>query len=181
MRNMMWLWIVLFGLMGCETGYKGEQNATTSEGMAEAQSQSAKPQYTEDPLPLQKFEGGYINDGLNIKNIRISQGEDKVRMVFDHDYWENSDKKGQKVKRVGVYTFVYSPEKRLITATIEGYRSFTADFPEFSKNSLIEKMYMDKYLDDSGYRFYIKLRDDVKINVFDLENPARIVLDIELF
>ena len=79
---------------------------------------------------------------------------------------------------VGSYNFNYSPEKLLITATVDGYRAFSAKLPKFSRDSLVEEMYFDEHLNDNGYKFHIKLRYDAEVKVFSLKNPARIVVDI---
>ena len=54
------------------------------------------------------------------------------------------------------------------------------NLPKFSSKSIVDKIYLDKYLDDSGYKFYIKLKYDSEVKVFDLKNPGRIVVDISL-
>ncbi len=185
MKNIVFLFTILFAFTACETGYKGDTRAVEDgDSMLESKSSldnyEFNPHYTEEDLPVVKFEGGHINDGLDLGMIRVSQTPETIRMVMDSYHRDDNGKKADKVNRVGVYTFVYHPEKRLISATINGYRAFTADLPDFPNDSLVEKMYMDKYLDDSGYRFHIKLREDVKVKVFDLENPGRIVIDIGL-
>ncbi len=185
MRNIIVLLTILFAFTACETGYKGDSNALEEDNNPMVESKSSldnyefNPHYEED-LPVVKFEGGHINDGLDLGMIRVSQTPETIRMVLDSYRLDAKGKRSGKVNRVGVYTFVYHPEKRLISATINGYRAFSADLPEFPSDSLVEKMYMDKYLDDSGYRFHIKLREDVNVKVFDLENPGRIVIDMGL-
>ena len=160
---------VMFLFVACETGYKGEvpfANTTTEVN----DSSDYNFEYKETSSSLQVFEGGYLSDGLDISKIRQSQHGDMLRLVFDS--------KGDTTGKVGSYSFIYYPDKYLITAIIGGYRNFSATLPQFSKNSVVEKMYMDEYLDDSGYKFHIKLREDAKVKVFNLENPARIVVDI---
>ncbi|MCH9741015.1 MAG: AMIN domain-containing protein [Epsilonproteobacteria bacterium] len=180
------LFIISF-FNACETGYKGE---CTTEPITETESTSnnkpepyePKAEYIEEGLAVQTFEGGRVSDGLDIGTIRVSQESNSLRLVFDSYMWNHdSEHLGEKVTSSGSYTFTYDPSKRLITAVIQGYRGFSADMPKFSSSSLVEKIYFDNYLDDSGYKFHIKLRDDATVKVFDLSNPGRIVVDIKLF
>lgn len=169
---------IAFGLfsmllfVACETGYKGETSSANTTKLEPNSSSEYNFEYKETSLAPQVFEGGYLSDGLDISKIRQSQHGNMLRLVFDS--------KGDTTGKVGSYSFIYHPDKYLITAVIGGYRAFSATLPQFSQNSVVEKMYMDEYLDDSGYKFHIKLREDAKVKVFNLENPARIVVDIRI-
>jgi len=83
------------------------------------------------------------------------------------------------VYSVGTYSARYNPAKKLISVVINGYRSFTAPLPSFSRESMIEKIYFEKYQDESGYKFHIKLKKSTEVKVFDLKSPARMVFDIK--
>lgn len=164
---------LIFLFVACETGHKGDfPSSNASKEVNSSYADEHNFEYKETSLESQVFEGGYLSDGLDISKIRQSQHGDMLRLVFDS--------KGASNHKVGSYSFIYYPDKYLITATIGGYRHFSASLPTFSTNSVVEKMYMDEYLDDSGYKFHIKLREDAKVKVFNLENPARIVVDIAL-
>jgi len=193
---------ILLFLVGCETGYKVEQNSTEHDNNSHEvkHEQKGSALTYREPLDFEshdtkdkpkkvfidynkdydsKFSGGQVNDGLDIGTIRVSEDKNSVRLVFDSYKWNHtSEYLGEKVNVVGSYNFDYSREKYLITATVDGYRAFSAKLPKFGKNSLVEEMYMGKYLDDSGYKFFIKLRYDANVKVFSLKNPARIVVDI---
>ncbi|MBA1419408.1 MAG: hypothetical protein FAF03_00695 [Epsilonproteobacteria bacterium] len=66
--------------------------------------------------------------------------------------------------------------------TLNGYRHFTAlgktKMRTFSSNSIIKKIYLVPYKDDSGFQCNIDLRKAASINAFDLKEPGRIVIDI---
>jgi len=129
---------------------------------------------------IESFSGGKITDGLNIKSIRKGNHDDYERLVFDSYYWSAyGEKANRPTNKVGHYTVQYDKNRKIISVVIEGYREFSAKFPSFSSKSIIEKIYFDKYLDDSGYKFNIKLRENAKVKVFDLEKPARLVFDIK--
>jgi len=183
-RVLLYLPILIF-LISCETGYKIESNSTQDNGVSFDIEKKPTKSYVEYKEPLEfesfdkNFSGGIDSDNLDIGAIRVSQNQGSTRLVFDIYKWNQTNEYlGKKVNAVGSYNFSYSTPKALITATLEGYRAFSAELPKFNKDSLIEEIYIDEYLNDSGLRFNIKLKYDAKVNVFNLKNPARIVVDI---
>ena len=136
------------------------------------------PEEIEEPvespkLSSQHFEGGTVSDGLNIKTVRKAEHDSYIRLVFD------SDGVNSKVAKVGSYKVDYEPSKKRVSIVLSGYRAFSAKFPTFSNSSIVEKIDFAKYLDDSGYKLYINLRETTKIKVFALESPARLVIDVK--
>jgi hypothetical protein len=117
----------------------------------------------------QHFEGGTITDGLDIKSIRKAEHDSYIRLVFDSDG----------ASKVGSYKVDYDPSTKRVSIVLGGYRAFSAKFPTFSGASIVEKIDFAKYLDDSGYKLYINLREITKIKVFALESPARLVIDVQ--
>jgi hypothetical protein len=189
MKNMFLSLSILIFLVACETGYKVEKNTIVEEEENISSAiikKTPKAKYIEQLKEPTKavdinFTGGKVSDRLDIGTIRVSHEKNSIRLVFDSYKWNlTSEYLGEKVDNTGSYHFNYSPKKSLITATVDGYRGFSAKLPTFDKNSIIEEMSMNEYLDDSGYKFHIKLRYDAEVKVFDLKNPARIVLDITL-
>jgi len=124
------------------------------------------------------FNGGKISDGLNVKSVRVGRHTTYTRLVFDIDQWLDVNRHGKSVKKVGHYSVTYSPNKNRVIVTMDGYRGFSAKFPKFSKKDVIEKIYFNEYLDDSGFQFTIELKDSVKIKAYDYENPARLIIDV---
>ena len=181
MKHLLLSAAVIFLFSACETGYR-ECNATQAIETT-SQKPTAKPLYVETELATEAetFAGGRTTDGLDIGTIRVSQNDERVRLVFDNYKWDyEKEGLGDKVDYVGRYDFVYDPEKTLITAKISGYRGFSAEVPTFSRHNIVEKIYFGDEFDDSSYKFYIKLRQDAPVKVFDLNNPGRIVVDIRL-
>ncbi|WP_296823800.1 lipoprotein [Sulfurovum sp.] len=129
------------------------------------------------------FSGGMMTDGLDIGTVRLGREGTTTRLVFDSYKW-NMDAKTPSVRSYesGYYTVTYDPQARRITAVVNGYRGFSAlhgaKERSFGTNSMVKKLYLEKYLDDSGYKFSIELKHNAKVNVFDLKGPARIVIDI---
>jgi hypothetical protein len=126
----------------------------------------------------QTFRGGKRNDGLDMKIIRTSDDKTHTRLVFD-TYASNV-----KATQSGNYIFTYNPSNKQITAVVNGYRKFSAlSFNKartFPSNSMVKNISMQKYLDDSGFKFNINLNKAASVNVFELKSPARIVVDITL-
>jgi len=188
MKQLLLALVALFLLVACETGHKWDNNNSIEDNSTFSYKRKPKASYIpkyEEPLNEKStddnFGGGKTGDELDIGTIRISEKENTIRLVFDSYKWnETTEYLGDKVNQAGSYDFDYDPQKLLITAVVHGYRAFSADLPKFSQKSIIDKIYLDKYLDDSGYKFYIKLRNNSQVKVFDLKNPGRIVVDISL-
>ena len=119
------------------------------------------------------FNSGRASDGLNVKKIRVGQHEGYTRLVFD--IYEGN----QKSQKVGTYHAKYHPSRDDISVLLEGYNAFSAKFPRFSRTSVIETMYLERYEDNRAFKFHIKLRQEVKIRTFSMKNPARLVVDIK--
>ena len=126
-------------------------------------------QVAQEESNTQHFEGGTIADGLDIKSIRKANHDSYIRVVFD----------SVTAPKVGSYSVDYNSSKKLVTVVLDGYRKFSAKFPTFENSSIVEKMGFEKYLDDSGYKIHINLRESTKIKVMALESPARLVIDIQ--
>jgi len=124
-----------------------------------------------------KKSGGTITDGLTMKEIRISQNPKRTRVVFD-----SYNDANEKASVSGRYAFKYDAKAHRIVLTVNGYRHFTAlgkgKMRTFSANSIIKKIYLVPYKDDSGFQCNIDLRKGAKVNAFDLKAPGRIVIDI---
>lgn len=122
---------------------------------------------------ITSFSGGREMDGLEVHKIREGKHEGYTRLVFD--IYEN----GKPSNSFGHYEAKYNRQKQDITVVLSAYRKFTKSLPSFSHDSIIEKIYLEKYLDDSSFKFHIKLRQDAKVRIFDLPNPARLIFDIK--
>jgi len=124
----------------------------------------------------QSFTGGKISDGLDIHKIRASANPARTRLVFE------SYSKGTKAINSGNYLFTYDSKTLTITALIDGYRRFSAlsgaKEATFPAGSMVEHIKLLPYMDDSGYKFTIKIKEESQVKVFELKNPGRIVVDI---
>jgi len=121
------------------------------------------------------FTGGNITDGLNVKSIRVGYHDTYTRLVFD------IEKNGEKAKKVGAYNVNYDAQTGIASVSLDGYSSFSAKIPKFSKKSVVEKISFNRYLEESGFKISIKLRDTATVKAYDYKNPARLIVDIRPF
>jgi len=190
---------LLFVFTACETGTRYDKNATVKKSsnkdcrgvvnqdienlLRDHEGNTIVEETFEEPVAHQSyievdeqediFDGGEISDGLNVKKIRVGKHNGYTRLVLD--VYDGTHKSNL----VGAYSAKYYESRDDITVLLEGYRNFSAKFPSFSRNSVIEKMYFERYEDDSAYKFHIKLRQEINVRIFALENPARLVFDIK--
>jgi hypothetical protein len=139
--------------------------------------------HVEKEKKVETFSGGIMVDGLDIGTIRLGKEEKTTRLIFDSFKWNtNSRIPSIRAYESGYYTFTYEPEKRRIIAILDGYRGFSAlhkaKVRRFGANTMIDKLTIDKYLDDSGLKFTITLKQNAKVNIFDLTAPGRIIIDM---
>lgn len=126
--------------------------------------------------------GGKIADGLDVKNIRWADRSDFERLVFDIYKWGGPTNPEGIVPNeyCGTFKFEFiSPT--IVEVSFEGYRAFTADFPKFTKSKLISEMQFvidEESQGDSEYKIKIVFKKPAKIEIFELNSPARIVVDI---
>lgn len=150
------------------------------EGSKKAKSRVNKKHIVSKP---ESFSGGMVSDGLDIGVVRLGQSSKYTRLIFDSYKWEGPGQlPKQTVNHSGTYIFTFEPDKRQITAIIDGYRGFSAlagDQSElYEGNPTVETIRLEEYLDDSGFKFVIKLKQDVKVYVYELHNPGRIIVDM---
>jgi hypothetical protein len=131
----------------------------------------------------ESFSGGSIVDGLDIGLVRLGQSNTYTRLIFDSYKWEGyAQIPLQKVNHSGTYIFTYDAKHKIITAILDGYQAFSAlvgDHEDLYKdNNMVSTIHLDEYLDKSGFKFTIELKQEARIKVFELHNPARIIIDM---
>lgn len=134
-------------------------------------------------LRAESYSGGTVSDGLDIGMVRLGQSSRYTRLIFDSYKWEGNEVlPTEKVNHSGTYIFTHEPAKNRITAIIDGYRGFSALVGDQSElyrgNPTVSTIHLDEYLDDSGFKFVIELKRDVKVYVYELHNPGRIIVDL---
>lgn len=133
--------------------------------------------------PRESFSGGDIADNLDMATIRIGKSSDYTSIIFDSYHYEG---KGifpsKKSSTSGTYLFTYEPSKKRIVGIMDGYKAFSALLNEqralFSGNNVVKNIYILKRLGNDGIKFVIKLRKNVRANIFDVKNPGRIIVNL---
>jgi len=130
-----------------------------------------------------RFDGGIASEGLDLGMIRLGKHGNTERLVFDSYKQDNkSETPSVHATHSGKYHFIYAPQKKLIVATINGYKGFSAlsgnKIRRFDKSDTIDSVRLLKTPHKNSYKFVIILKRPADINVFDLTHPARIVVDI---
>jgi len=131
----------------------------------------------------ESFSGGSIVNGLDIGLVRLGQSHTYTRLIFDSYKWEGyAQIPVQKVNHSGTYIFTYDAKHKIITAILDGYQAFSALVGNhddlYKDNTMVSTIHLDEYLDKSGFKFTIELKQEARIKVFELHNPARIVIDM---
>ncbi len=126
--------------------------------------------------------GGEIADGLDVKNIRWADRNNFERLVFDIYKWGGPTSPGGILPNEypGTFKFEFVSERE-IDVSFEGYRAFTAGIPKFEKSDLVSEIKIlldEENASDSGFKIKIYFKQPVKIEVFQLYSPARIVVDM---
>ncbi len=130
-------------------------------------------EYVEEPKGETKSESVEVGNKLDVHKIRVGKHDGYTRLVLD--IYENS----QKATSVGSYHAQYYANRDEIVVTLNGYSKFSASLPSFPLNSVIKQIVFSDHKSENGYKFIIKLREEAKVRIFDLKNPARLAFDIK--
>ena len=138
---------------------------------------------TQVAQPRESFSGGGIVSGLDMATIRIGKSSDYTSIIFDsYKYEGGKDIPTKKASNSGTYLFTYEPSKKRIIGLIDGYKAFSALLSDqrdlFKDNTIVENIYVLKQLGNDGIKFIIKLRKNVRVNIFDVKNPGRIIVNL---
>lgn len=138
---------------------------------------------THKVFSTESFSGGSPVDGLDIGLVRLGQSSTYTRLIFDTYKWEGyAQIPITKANDSGTYIFTYEPKHKRITAILDGYQAFSALVGEhedlYVGNNMVSTIHLDEYLDQSGFKFTIELMQEANIRVYELHNPARIIIDM---
>ncbi len=137
---------------------------------------------TKRKVAAESFAGGKISDGLDMGMVRLGVSSKYTRLIFDTYKWKAGEIPTERINDSGTYLFTHEPAQRRITAIVDGYRAFSALVGDQSElyrgNPFVETIRLEEYLDDSGFKFVIELKEDVSVYVYELHNPARIIVDL---
>ena len=134
-------------------------------------------------LPKENFSGGGIVDGLDMSTIRIGKSPDYTSIILDSYKYEGKNVlPSKKSPSSGTYLFTYEPSKHRIVGLIDGYKAFSALQSDqrqlFSDSKIVKNMSVLKRMGSDGIKFVITLRKNVRVNIFDVKNPGRIIINL---
>lgn len=135
------------------------------------------------PLSGKSFSGGGLVDHLDMGEIRIGKSSDYTSIIFDSYIYAGKNKLStEKSNTSGTYLFRYEPSKNHIIAFLDGYNDFSAlkenQEKLFKESKVVKNIYVVKYLGNDGVKFIIQLRKKVRVNIFDVKNPGRIIVNL---
>ncbi len=115
------------------------------------------------------LEGGILAEGGIVQDVRMGKHDGFERLVIE---FKNQD-------MIPKYKASYyrCPDSAIIH--MDGTGQFVADIPKTDKSNLVESVYRVATFDESAHRLGIVFRKPVTMNVFEMQNPARIVMDIK--
>ena len=200
MKKNIVLIILMVFFLGCETGTRYDKNASIKtppktelpSGMVDRADIEAllddkedrnpfknersyidRDEIVESPTEVSSFSDAVVQNGLDVVRIREGKHEGYIRLVFD--MYDGS----KPAKTVGRYDAKYDSAKKDISVILHGYQNFSAPLPSFPYYSVIEQIHFDQYPKNKGFKFHIKLRENAKVKIFTLPNPARLIFDIK--
>ena len=119
-----------------------------------------------------RYTGGTATDGIDIAKITFGDGNKLVFYAMD---WQSK----QYTKGFPAYVATYNRERQTLKIDISGVRDFSADLKPLSGNGLIKSVEMPVLADDSAISILLYLEDEKDINIYDLENEGRLVIELE--
>lgn len=125
-------------------------------------------------------QGGEITDGMDIRDIRWSKHITFERIVL-HIYKSEDGKKGLPAPVPCHFEIEYEQRPFRLVFTLSGVRRFSATFPKLTGSNLINDIHKIIYPDNSVAKFAVELKEPIEYEVFELHNPAMIVVDIRPF
>ena len=152
--------------------------------IAFAREQEAGKEKQDNYITSGSFEGGEITDGLDVGDMKwMKRG--KYERIILYVYKSGGHDKSEGIEPVDVpgYFKISSGENdENLNVELGGYRTFTAKLPRFEKSSLIRDITLptgEKLAPGNGFSFVIGFRIPVQFEVFELQSPARIVIDFK--
>ena len=134
----------------------------------------------------------YIHDGLItggdrmidqviVKDIRRSTNSKYDRIVMDLIGTQKGEPAA--IKRPPYYQIAVTPDERRIIFTLWGNPKLDFDpkkiLASFKHSSVIQNIVLLPRLEDQLWTFVIELKSDSPVEVFELSNPVRVIVDIK--
>jgi hypothetical protein len=134
----------------------------------------------------------YIHDGLItggdkaidevvVKDIRRAANAGYERIVIDLEGTKNGEPAA--IQRPPFYQVSVTPDEKRIVFTIWGKPRLSFDSRRvvnaFKKSAVIENVELLPRIEENTWSFVFQLRGDNPVEVFELSNPVRIIMDVK--
>jgi len=125
--------------------------------------------------------GDAVVDNVSFKNIRHSNNSKFERVVLDIE--GNQSGLPAELKRPPYYQIAMEPDRKRIMVTVWG--AVGIDFNKkqvidsFKKSALVKRINVLPQLETDRWSFVLDMKKDRPIEVFELSQPTRVVLDIK--
>ena len=113
-----------------------------------------------------------VQGDMNIREIRwAARDNGSERLVFDL-YNGN-----EKMAKPGGYEVVDEARDQKFDIVLNGYKSIETKIPDFDESSIISEILITENTDNGSLNIEIKLKSSPSYEVFEVENPGRLVID----
>ncbi len=121
-----------------------------------------------------------IND-VTVKDIRHAANSDFERIVLDLE--GNQNHESVAIQRPPYYQLAVHPLQKRVDMTLWGRPKLAFDpqkvIHAFKKSAVVQKMILLPRLEDESWTFAFMLKSESPIEVFELTNPLRVIIDIQ--
>ncbi|MEK6704701.1 MAG: hypothetical protein AABZ06_02845 [Bdellovibrionota bacterium] len=119
-------------------------------------------------------------NGVLVKDVRRAFSAGSERIVIDLEGQRNGEPVG--IPRPPYYQVAVSPEEQRLVLTLWGKPKFLFDAKKiasiFKKSRFVRNLIFYPVLDEESWTLVFELKAEYPIEVFELSNPTRIILDI---
>ena len=125
------------------------------------------------------FTGGEITDGRDVHHIEWSarDGFERIEIRIHEAKWGDSEN-ADPVAVPCRFSVSREDFPARLVVVVSGTRMFSTQPPELPDGAMVEGYYRIIYLDDAGSMFAFDVKNDTEFEVFEMHDPAVIVIDI---
>lgn len=120
-------------------------------------------------------------DSVILKDIRRAPNKGFERWVIDLEGFQNGESVA--IPRPPYYQVAVNPEEKRLIFTIYGNPRFNFNSKKvqaaFKKSPLVSSLELFPKLEEQSWTFSVNLKKGVPVEVFELSNPVRIIVDLK--
>lgn len=120
-------------------------------------------------------------DSVTVKSIRRARNRGYERVVLDLEGTRSGEPAA--IPRAPYFQVASEPQHNRVVVTIWGDPQLRFDAPKvkrlFSRSALVRDVDLLPKLEKESWTFSLNLKQDASIEVFELKNPVRVILDLK--